>query len=77
MGYPLPDRAAAGRVNLQKRYETPLKKTKNSDLTQNEAVYVYKTLSKCISNAVRFGKEMIKKEGLQNKKCGLPRLINC
>ncbi|PPY11692.1 hypothetical protein C5935_11925 [Cronobacter sakazakii] len=64
MGYPLPDRAAAGRVNLQKRPEIPLNKTKNSDLTQNEAVYVYKILSKCISNAVRFGKEMIKKRGL-------------
>ncbi|CCJ89550.1 hypothetical protein BN132_1478 [Cronobacter turicensis 564] len=35
---------------------------------KSEAVYMYKTLTKCISNAVRFGKKIIKKRGLAELK---------
>ncbi|EPT7031949.1 hypothetical protein ACVR2T_001672 [Cronobacter malonaticus] len=68
MGYPLPARAATGRVIFSKRVEILVKKLKNSYLTQSEAVYVYKSLTKCISNALRFGKKMIKKRGLADLK---------
>jgi len=34
---------------------------------QSEAVYVYKYLTKCISNAVPFGKKNIKKRVLAQK----------
>lgn len=36
---------------------------------------MYKYLTKCISNPVRFGKKMIKKECLQNIKNSLATLI--
>ncbi|NCH86801.1 hypothetical protein EHJ13_04925 [Cronobacter dublinensis] len=67
MGYPLPNRAALGRVDVPKCVEIFVKPIKNNKLMQNEAVYVYKYLTKCISNAVPFGKKNIKKRVLAQK----------
>lgn len=45
---------------------------------QNEAVYVYKYLTKCISNPVPFGKENIKKRVLaQYYEVVYPPLFSC
>jgi len=68
MGYPLPDRAAAGRCIYSKRVEILVKKHKNNDLVKSEADYMYKTLTKCISNEVRIEKKIIKKRGLAELK---------
>ncbi|AHB69309.1 hypothetical protein QMS56_09480 [Cronobacter malonaticus] len=67
-GLPLTSQGGNGEGIFSKRVEIVVKKLKNSHLTQSEAVYVYKSLTKCISNAVRFGKKMIKKRGLADLK---------
>lgn len=60
-GLPLTRQGSSGEVNLLKTIEILIKK---NNLLENEAVYMYKTLTKCISNAVRLGKKIIKKRGL-------------
>jgi hypothetical protein len=78
MGYPLPDRAAAGRCIYSKRVEILVKNQKKQLFSEKRSGLHVQNLNKMYKQrGAVWQKNHKKKRGCRIKKGGLPQLIHC